>query len=84
MENKFAEARKVMGENFSDDAGLLYGYVSNIAMLLHDRYGIKDFQERNKAALAIMNLVFDIKKKDIKLDTSTRMEIENLKLQEKE
>lgn len=52
MTNQIARARKTMKNAFEADltpGGLKHGYVSNIAMLLHDKYGITDFETRNKA-----------------------------------
>jgi hypothetical protein len=34
-------------------------YIANIAMLLHDRYGITDVKKRNQAAEDILKLIFD-------------------------
>ena len=52
------EARKTIREALSNDVDLRWGYVSNIAMLLHDRYGITNFNQRNRAASAILKLIF--------------------------
>jgi len=41
-----------------EDPDLFFGYQSNIAMLLHDRYGITDHDARNKAAIEILRLMF--------------------------
>ncbi len=41
MGNKFAEARKLMGETLFKDDSLFYGYQSNIAMLLYDEQARK-------------------------------------------
>lgn len=56
--NKFARARKTMSKALKNDEGLLWGYQSNIAMLLHDRYGITDYQTRNAAASDLIELIF--------------------------
>ena len=60
--NKIEEARKVMREAFKEDEHFMYGYVANIAMLLHDRYGngnyITNHEKRNQAAKDILDLVF--------------------------
>lgn len=56
-----AGARKVMREAFEKDTepgGLKHGYISNIAMLLHDRYGITNYETRNEAAKDILKLIF--------------------------
>ena len=47
-----------MAQAFDADPDFERGYVDNIAMLLHDHYGITDMDERNQAGKAIMNLVF--------------------------
>ena len=51
-------ARRVMCEAFKHDEDFRQTYVDNIAMLLHDRYGIINWEERNNAAEDIMNLIF--------------------------
>ena len=56
--NHFAVARQLMAEELEKDAGLYLGYVANVAMLLHDKYGITDRKERNLAAIAILDLIF--------------------------
>jgi len=55
---KVKKARKVMRKAFERDGGLLVGYVSNIAMLLHDKCGITDYEKRNRAAKDILRLIF--------------------------
>ena len=56
--NKIAKARKTMRDALEKDEGLKISYVSNIAMLLHDRHGITDYDKRNQAAEDILKLVF--------------------------
>jgi len=48
-----------MGDALKKDEGLKLAYVSNVAMLLHDRYGITDCKTRNQAAEDILKLIFD-------------------------
>ncbi len=55
----FIEARAFMAKRFSEDADLRSIYVDNIAMLLHDRYDITGYEERNRAGDAIMRLIFE-------------------------
>ena len=55
---RIKRARKVMRKAFEKDGSLLVGYVSNIAMLLHDKYGITNYEKRNRAAKDILNLIF--------------------------
>ena len=55
---KFAKARKIMSATLKKDEGLRIGYESNIAMLLYDRYGIKDYELRNQAARDLIQLIF--------------------------
>lgn len=53
-----ADARRIMREALKDK-DLELAYVSNIAMLLHDRYGICEMKMRNQAAKDILNLIFN-------------------------
>lgn len=43
------------------DEGHRLAWQANLAMLLHDRYDIKDFEIRNQAATDILNSIFDRK-----------------------
>jgi len=52
------KARKIMRTAFEKDPFLKEAYIANIAMLLHDHYGITDYETRNKAAEEILNLIF--------------------------
>ncbi len=54
-----ADARKTIADAFKDDPDFRQGYVSNVAMLLHDQFGITDYETRNKAGDAIVRLVFE-------------------------
>lgn len=56
--NKIQKARNTIRRAFESDEHFKYGYVANIAMLLHDRYGITDYDKRNKAAEDILGLIF--------------------------
>lgn len=56
--NKFARARKTMRKAFEKDPNFAETYIANIAMLLHDRYGITDPIERNNAGTDILELLF--------------------------
>jgi len=58
----FPKARRTMAKALHDDEGLRLGYVANVAMLLHDRYGITDHKTRNEAAEAILALIFENKR----------------------
>jgi len=58
--NNVQKARKMMKQELEKDEELRFAYQSNIAMLLHDRYGITNFDKRNKAANDILKLVFEI------------------------
>ena len=53
-----SQAIKFMRDAFDKDDGLVEGYVANVAMLLHDRYGITDCDQRNRAAEDILQLIF--------------------------
>ncbi len=59
QERKFSV--KELREHFKlepEQEDSMMGYVSNIAMLLHDNYGITDYEKRNQAAEDILKLIF--------------------------
>lgn len=56
--NAFADARKLMAKTLAQDPGILRGYIANVAMLLHDNYGITDVVIRNRAAHDIIRRIF--------------------------
>ena len=56
--NKVA-ARGKISFAFEDDPEFRNAYVANIAMLLHDHYGITDPKTRNAAGSDIVKLVFE-------------------------
>jgi predicted hydrolase (HD superfamily) len=51
-------ARRILCREFNEDEEFRQSYIDNIAMLLHDKYGIINYEERNNAAEDIMNLIF--------------------------
>lgn len=51
-------ARKILRREFDDDEEFRQTYISNVAMLLHDKYGIVNWEQRNNAAEDIMKLIF--------------------------
>ena len=53
------QARKTMAKAFKNDPDFRDSYVANVAMLLHDRYGITDYETRNAAGDDIVKLVFE-------------------------
>ncbi len=53
------QARKAIADAFAADPDFRNGYVANIAMLLHDRYGIRNYEKRNKAGDDIVRLIFE-------------------------
>lgn len=55
---RFKRARKIMRKTFEKDGSLRCGYISNIAMLLHDKHGITNYEKRNRAASDILKLIF--------------------------
>lgn len=57
--DKIKAARRVIRDAFSADPNFRFGYQSNIAMLLHDHYGITDHKIRNAAASEIIKLIFE-------------------------
>ena len=56
--NPVAAARKILINAFRDQ-DFLRGYVDNIAMLVHDQFGITDPEKRNAIGAAVMKLLFD-------------------------
>jgi len=55
---KIKKARKIMRDAFEKDPDFAETYISNIAMLLHDKYGLTDPHERNSAGTDILELIF--------------------------
>lgn len=55
----FVMSRRVMRAEFRADPDLRFGYVSNIAMLLHDQHGVSDVSRANAMADDVMRLVFE-------------------------
>ena len=70
MNNQFADARKIMAGALDDDDELYIGYQANVAMLLYDRYGIKNHKKRNNAADDMLRLIFDLKRDCVALCTA--------------
>jgi len=60
--SKIKEARATIRDTFKADAGLYQSYVANVAMLLHDRYGIMDPVTYDAAARDVLQLIFDIER----------------------
>ena len=58
MSNEIKRARETMRLAFEEDKDFEQGYISNIAMLLYDRYNITDYDTRNQAAKEILQLIF--------------------------
>ncbi len=55
---RFMGARNIMAAAFMADEGLRQAYVANVAMLLHDRFGVTGYEQRNAAAIAVLDLIF--------------------------
>lgn len=53
------DAREFIAAAFEADPDFRRTYVDNIAMLLHDKYGITDMETRNQAGDDIVRLVFE-------------------------
>ena len=76
-----AKREKIFKEAFEEDEYFKDVYRSNIAMLLHDRYGIIGHKERNDAANDIMAVIFDakeFKKKTYKKDYGRKFDLLDL------
>ena len=60
--NRIENARATFRHAFELDPDFRHGYVANIAMLFHDRYGrgnyITNREKRNQAAEAVLDLIF--------------------------
>ncbi len=54
-------ARDIFKKSFERNKDFRDGYQANIAMLLHDKYGMTDRKLRNEAANDIMEVIFDAK-----------------------
>ncbi len=52
-------ARQAIAQAFAADPDFRRCYVDNVAMLLHDHYGITDYETRNKAGDDIVRLIFE-------------------------
>ncbi len=55
---RIKKARKTMRKAFEKDPYFAETYVANIAMLLHDKYGITNPKERHNAGTDILELIF--------------------------
>ena len=78
MSKEIIQAREIFKKAFEEDSNFRNVYVANIAMLLHDRYGIINYKDRNAAANDIMAVIFDakeFKKKVVKNKKISRFEI---------
>ena len=69
-----AEARKEIADAFAADPDFRDGYVANVAMLLHDHFGITGFEDRNKAGDMIVKLIFE-SDNAVSDDASAMMEV---------
>jgi hypothetical protein len=58
LTERLASARRTMSEALRNDESLRRSYVDNIAMMLHESHGIVDYDQRNKAANDVLNLIF--------------------------
>ena len=56
---RFADFRRAIANTFARDPDFRKTYVDNVAMLLHDRYGITDPDTRNRAGDEIIKLIFE-------------------------
>jgi len=53
------EARDFIAAAFEANPHFRSVYVANVAMLLHDKYGITDMETRNQAGDDVVRLVFE-------------------------
>ena len=78
MSKRIILARKIFKKEFEGNEDFRMGYQANIAILLYDRYGIIDMEERNRAANDIIDVIFNARnfnKKNIINKKFTRFEI---------
>jgi len=61
MSKEIIQAREIFKKAFEEDDNFRNVYVANIAMLLHDKYGLINYKDRNAAANDIMAVIFDAK-----------------------
>jgi len=61
MTKRIELARKIFKKEFEEDESFKETYIANIEMLLYDRYGMNNHEKRNRAALDIMDVIFDAK-----------------------
>ena len=64
-----------MRDQLASDPGLLISYHANVAMLLCDRFSNSNFRHaptRNRAALDILNLIFDLPTLPTEIRTAAR------------
>ncbi len=61
MSKDIVLAREIFKKAFEEDQNFRDLYVSNIAMLLYDKYGLINYKDRNNAANDIMAVIFDAK-----------------------
>ena len=58
--SSFQESREVIKQELERDEELRYTYQSNIAMLLHNKFDLTNFEERNEVANDILKLIFGL------------------------
>ena len=56
--SRVKKARETMRKAFDKDPDFKMSYIANIAMRLHDHYGITDYDKRNAIAEDILELIF--------------------------
>ena len=56
--NEIKKARETMRKAFDEDPEFKETYIANIAMLLYDNYWVTNYDERNRAAKDILELIF--------------------------
>ena len=78
--SKFSDARKIMAKHLDGDDGLYIAYHANVAMVLHDKSGIRSERRRNQIADEILRLIFELGN----ADAGYRRELADLDAQEAE
>ena len=57
MSRKIVRARNIMRKSFEKDKDFEYGYISNMACLLHDRFAVS-WKKANEMAKSLLDLIF--------------------------
>ena len=60
MSYRIKHARKMMKKEFKKNEDFHYGYIANVAMILHDKLNVIDTEKRNEIANIILYRIFGL------------------------